>query len=182
MAHLTSMAVFFLVLLSACTPPGAPNQNEITTQESETGATADFRTATRDLVAFLRGDSEHHAVAMADSIQLVIAPEGGGLRREIRAEDLATRETWVIDGGGRAISIVPSQRDAEVELTVGRHRNCGEFPLETVAEDLADSPHVGVTLYYGRQSCLQTWNATFVYSPDATEPTLIAAVYDQWEW
>ena len=181
MRRLGSVAVVFLVL-SACTQPEVPNQKPMPTTENETDESASFQAATRDLVAFLGGDSQTHDVAMADSILLVVAPEGGGQRREIRAEDLATREAWVINDGEHPVSIVPPQRDAELELTVGRHRRCWDQPLETVAEDLAHAPHVGVTLYYARQSCLQTWNATFVYSPDELEPTLIAVVYDQWEW
>ena len=37
-------------------------------------------------------------------------------------------------------------------------------------------------LTYGTQSCLQTRNLTLVFDPDEKPPTLIAAVYDQWEW
>jgi hypothetical protein len=36
-------------------------------------------------------------------------------------------------------------------------------------------------LRYG-ESCLQTRNLTLVFDPNRTPPTLIAAVYDQWEW
>jgi hypothetical protein len=37
-------------------------------------------------------------------------------------------------------------------------------------------------LMYGRDSCLQTRNVTFVFDPNKKPPTLVAAVYDQWEW
>jgi hypothetical protein len=31
-------------------------------------------------------------------------------------------------------------------------------------------------------SCLQSWNLTLMFVADETSPTLLAAVYDQWEW
>jgi hypothetical protein len=60
--------------------------------------------------------------------------------------------------------------------------NCREYPLSSIYEELARFPHVGVMLAYGKDSCLQTRNFTLVFEPNQKPPTLIAAVYDQWEW
>jgi hypothetical protein len=32
------------------------------------------------------------------------------------------------------------------------------------------------------KSCLESWNATFVYDTTGGRTRLIAAIYDQWEW
>jgi hypothetical protein len=34
----------------------------------------------------------------------------------------------------------------------------------------------------GAQSCLQSWNATFVFDTAGGSPRLIGVIYDQWEW
>jgi hypothetical protein len=59
--------------------------------------------------------------------------------------------------------------------------NCREYPLSSRNGELAWFPHVGVMLAYGT-GCLQTRNLTLVFDPNEKPPTLIAAVYDQWEW
>jgi hypothetical protein len=65
----------------------------------------------------------------------------------------------------------------------GRHFNCHEYPLGSRFPHLATLPHVGVKLEPDRPaSCLESWNATFVFDTSAGRPQLIAAVYDQWEW
>jgi hypothetical protein len=60
--------------------------------------------------------------------------------------------------------------------------NCREYPLSSIHEELARYPHVGIRLAYGTDSCLQSRNFTLVFDPNEKPPTLIAAVYDQWEW
>jgi len=37
-------------------------------------------------------------------------------------------------------------------------------------------------LRYGTVSCVQSWNLTLVFDPKQKPPTVIAAVYDQYEW
>jgi hypothetical protein len=55
--------------------------------------------------------------------------------------------------------------------------------LASVAPELEGLPHVGTLLRPpDATSCLQSWNLTLVFAPDSDLPTLIAAVYDQWEW
>ncbi len=61
--------------------------------------------------------------------------------------------------------------------------NCAEYPLSSRFPELARLPHVGTKLEPGdASSCLQTWNLTLVFDPNQRPPTLVAAVYDQWEW
>ena len=64
----------------------------------------------------------------------------------------------------------------------GRHLKCLDYPLSATFPELARFPHVGTTLRYGTDSCLQTWNLTLVFDPDDRPLTLVAAVYDQFEW
>jgi hypothetical protein len=56
-------------------------------------------------------------------------------------------------------------------------------PLASRVPALAARPHVGVRLEPSTpKSCLETWNATFVFDTSAATPRLVAALYDQWEW
>jgi hypothetical protein len=65
----------------------------------------------------------------------------------------------------------------------GRHFKCLEYPLASLFPDLAKLPHVGVKLEPDNAgSCLQTWNATFVFDASTKPARLVGAVYDQWEW
>lgn len=66
-------------------------------------------------------------------------------------------------------------------MRVGRHLKCREYALSSVYPELARLPHVGIMLAFGA-GCLQAHNFTLVFDPDAQPPTLVAAVYDQWEW
>ena len=83
---------------------------------------------------------------------------------------------------GHSYSFVPHKAKAELETRVGRHLKCLEYPLSSIHPELARFPHVGTKLVYSTQSCLNTWNLTLVFDPDKKPLTLIAAVYDQWEW
>jgi hypothetical protein len=59
-----------------------------------------------------------------------------------------------------------------------------EYDLSSLYPELATLPHVGTMLTRAKanESCLQTWNLTLVFDSGATPPTLVAVVYDQWEW
>jgi hypothetical protein len=57
-----------------------------------------------------------------------------------------------------------------------------DYPLSATFPDLARLPHVGATLRYGADSCLQTWNLTLVFDARARPWKVVAAVYDQFEW
>ena len=63
----------------------------------------------------------------------------------------------------------------------GKHLNCFEYDLSSRADGVAHLPHVGTMLSSG-DSCLQSWNVTFLFDPEEEKPTLVGAVYDQWEW
>lgn len=82
-------------------------------------------------------------------------------------------------------SFVPHPRLTVLTTRVGRHLNCMEFALSSIAPELAALPHVGTMLSLPAaeyESCLNTWNVTLVFDSAAKPPTLVAAVYDQWEW
>jgi hypothetical protein len=140
------------------------------------------------VVAFLRGEAGFNRIRVADTVTLYLAPEAGGAPRTVPRERLRNPSNWVVRGPsprprrqGIGYSFVPSQGEAELTTRVGRHMKCREYSLSSINEELARFPHVGVMLAYGT-GCLQTWNFTLVFDPNEKPPTLIAAVYDQWEW
>lgn len=66
---------------------------------------------------------------------------------------------------------------------VGSHLNCRIYPLASRYEELARLPHVGTMLEPpDGDTCLETWSLTVVFDPAVRTPTMVAAVYDQWEW
>jgi hypothetical protein len=82
-----------------------------------------------------------------------------------------------------AYSFAPTRRTSELTTVVGRHLNCFDYALSTRFENLARLPHVGTMLLpKDFDSCLQSRNLTLVFDPKLKPPTLVAAVYDQWEW
>jgi hypothetical protein len=140
------------------------------------------------VVAFLRGEVGFDRIPVADTVTLYLAPEAGGAPRTVTRAMLRDPSNWMIRGPnprpgrqGIGYSFVPSEVKAELTTRVGRHLKCLEYPLSSIYEELARYPHVGVMLAYGT-GCLQTHNFTLVFDPVETPPTLIAAVYDQWEW
>lgn len=133
----------------------------------------------RHLLEFLRGDAPLREDALADSVTLYVAPEGGGEMLAVAGGELLRPAAWRVGSH----SLVPPAGLGDTRLTPGLHSRCQAAPLETTFPDLADYPHVGVRLARDEAaSCLQTWNATFVFDEDALAPRLIAVVYDQWEW
>jgi hypothetical protein len=141
------------------------------------------------VVAFLRGEANFDRIQVADTVTLYLAPEAGGAPRTVTREMLRDPSNWTIRGPslrpgrqGIGYSFVPSKGNAELTTRVGRHLNCRESPLSSIYKELAQFPHVGIMLAYGTDSCLQTRNFTLVFDPNEKPPTLIAAVYDQWEW
>jgi hypothetical protein len=139
--------------------------------------------ATRNLVGFLRGELPFDSRALADTVELRIAPEGGGAVSRVSRDSLRERSAWTVAGPARRFQLVPPATFSTVSTKVGRHFNCQEQDLATRAPDLASRPHVGVRLQpEGAQSCLQSWNATFVFDTAGGSPRLIAVLYDQWEW
>jgi hypothetical protein len=144
--------------------------------------------ATTTVLAFLRGEARLDRIRVADTVTLYLAPEAGGAPRTVTREMLRDPSNWTIRGPsprsgrqGIRYSFVPSKGTAELTTRVGRHLRCREYPLSSIYKELAQFPHVGVKLAYGT-GCLQTRNFTLVFNPNEKPPTLIAAVYDQWEW
>jgi hypothetical protein len=139
--------------------------------------------AAKQIIGFLRGEVGFDRIRLADTVTLYISPEGGGTRATFSREQLRDRSNWKVRGlSTYSFSFVPSKGRAELTTRVGRHLNCREYPLSWRYKELAQFPHVGTMLSYGRDSCLQTRNLTLVFDPNEKPPTLVAAVYDQWEW
>jgi hypothetical protein len=137
--------------------------------------------AARRVIGFLRGEVGFDRIRLADTVTLYVSPEGGGTRAAFTRKQLRDRSNWKVRGL-MMYSLVPPKRTAELTTRVGRHLNCREYPLSWIYKELARFPHVGTLLIYGRDSCLQTWSLTLVFDPNQKPPTLIAAVYDQFEW
>jgi hypothetical protein len=142
---------------------------------------AELDQAARRIVQFLRGEGRFEHIRLADTVTLYVSPEGGGTRAAFTRDQLRDRSNWKVRGL-LMYSFAPPGGTAELTTRVGRHLNCLERPLAWTFPDLARLPHVGTMLAYGTQSCLQTRNATFVFDPNRKPPTLVAAVYDQFEW
>jgi hypothetical protein len=147
----------------------------------------DLVEAARTIVAFLRGDADFDRIRVADTVSLYLAPEAGGTRRDVEGATLRNRSNWNVrspslpNAPGVAYSFVPMKGAAELTIRVGRHLKCLEYPLASLHKDLAEFPHAGTMLAYDT-GCLHTENLTLVFDPNRKPPTLIAAVYDQWEW
>jgi hypothetical protein len=143
---------------------------------------ADLDAQALRVVAFLNGQLPFDSLAIADSVTLYVAPEGGGGRVISTRAQLRERAAWSVPSGGRSFSFLPPSGLSVVTTRVGRHVNCQEYLLASRVPQLAEEPHVGVKLAPpNAESCLQSWNATFVFDR-ATPPRLVAVVYDQWEW
>jgi hypothetical protein len=144
--------------------------------------------AATEILGFLRGEVDFDRIRLADTVTLYLAPEAGGARRKVSREPLRDPSNWNVrtadmsHARGMAYSFVPTKGAAELTTRVGRHFRCRDYPLSSIFPELARLPHVGTRLTYGTDSCLQTRNLTLVFDPKQKPPTLIAAVYDQWEW
>jgi hypothetical protein len=144
--------------------------------------------AAKQVIGFLRGEVGFDRIRVADRVTLYLSPEAGSARKEVTRESLRDPSNWSIRTAdtryaqGMMYSFVPTKGPAELTTRVGRHFNCREYPLSSRFAELARLPHVGTRLMYGTNSCLQTRNLTLVFDPNQKPPTLVAAVYDQWEW
>ena len=139
--------------------------------------------AARQVLGFLRGTVAFDSLELADTVVLRVSPEGGGGRAAIARDGLDEPSRWVVRSGERSYSFVPPSALDSITTRPGRHFACVEQPLSSRFPELARLPHVGVKLEpVSGGSCLQTWNATFVFDSSARPPRLVAVVYDQWEW
>jgi len=136
------------------------------------------------VIRFLRGEVEFEQIRLDDTLTLYLGREEGGTRSDVARERLRDRSNWAVRSENlrHLYAFVPPARSAELTTLVGRHLNCHDYPLSATFPELARFPHVGTTLMYGTASCLQSWNLTLVFDPDAKPPMLVAAVYDQVEW
>lgn len=169
-------------------PPAAAG---VDTSSAAWARSADRRAALEraadDVVSFLAGGAKLDTLAIADTVELHLAPEGAGTSAtasvRLARDALRARDAWKIDGGGRSFSFVPPARLTKRTVRAGTHFDCREIPLASRAPGLSARPHVGVRLEPPEpKSCLETWNATFVFDTSAARPRLVAALYDQWEW
>lgn len=182
-------ALTFVVATSCADQPlGSTSEVSPASTPAPTGVhtEAELEEAAREIVSFLRGRSQLSSfrhTRFAQTVTLVLAPEGGGDQSEKGRDKLADIVNWKVHSESLDADyrFAPPDGNADVDVSVGRHRNCLEYEMSSRAEDFSDLPHVGVTLRYG-DGCLQTWNLSFVFDPSRRPPTLIAVVYDQWEW
>jgi hypothetical protein len=138
-----------------------------------------LRDEAEKIIAFLQGGAPLDADLLADTVTLYVAPEGGGAQLRASRQELQDPAAW----RAGAHSFMPPAALTQLTTYPGRHVNCYETPLATRYPQLADHPHIGTMLAPATAgSCLQTWNATFVFSNDPARPQLIAVVYDQFEW
>ena len=139
----------------------------------------------REIVGFLRGDVDFEKIRsrLADTVALYLTPEGGGAAVGYLREHLRAPSNWVIVSDHGTYSFVPPRQLTKLTVKEGRHFNCLEYSLASRFPALEGAVHVGVRLEPERRtSCLETWNATFIFDWSTGTPRLVAAVYDQWEW
>jgi hypothetical protein len=146
-------------------------------------AVAGLERAARQVVGFLRSEVPFDSLALTDTVELRVAPEGGNITNKVSRHALRDPSAWTIAGQGQRFPLVPPADYSTLSTRVGRHFNCHEQDLATRAPDLASRPHVGAHLRPdSARSCLQSWNATFVFDTVGGSPRLKAIFYDQWEW
>jgi hypothetical protein len=140
------------------------------------------------IIGFLRRDVDFDRIRLADTVTLYLGREVGAAPRAVKREILRDPSNWKVRmadmpyARGMEYSFVPPKRTAELTTQVGRHFRCLDYPLSSSFPELARLPHVGTQLRYGTDSCLQTRSLTLVFDPTRKPPTLVAAVYDQFEW
>lgn len=161
---------------------GAVTSSPYTQRKGIPFSSDDAENAAKAVVSFLRGESEFDPQLFADTVTLFVSPEGGSGSTRLSRDNLRRRSNWTV-ASTRRNSFVPPTSMRYMTTRYGAHFNCHEYPLATRYPVLAKLPHVGVKLEADKTgSCLQTWNATMVFSDSTKRPLLVAAVYDQWEW
>jgi hypothetical protein len=141
--------------------------------------------AAKEIVGFLRGDIDFEKVKrlLADTVVLYLTPEGGRTAVALIGEERRDPSRWVLVSNRGTYSFVPPPTLTKLTVKEGRHFNCHETSLGSRFPELAAASHVGVKLEPDKlTSCLQTWNATFIFDWSTGRPRVVAAVYDQWEW
>lgn len=141
--------------------------------------------AAMDLVGFLRGQVPFSRLRLADTVTLRLGIEEGGTMRRVARERLREPSAWSVKSlnGGFTYAFAPHPSLTSVETRVGRHVRCMDHDLTATDPELGALPHVGVVLSPPDfSSCLQTWNLTIVFDAALKPPTVVAVIYDQFEW
>jgi hypothetical protein len=168
---------------ASSSPPWPPDSTSLSPAQGTALAHA-----ARRMVRFLVGDATTlDTLALADTVELHLPPEGAGTSAGVSVKRprgaLRDRGAWRIQAGSASYSFVPPKGLTLNTARAGTHYNCREIPLASRAPSLASRPHVGVRLEPPEpKSCLDGWNATFVFDTTGARPRLVAALYDQWEW
>lgn len=184
-------AVYVAVILAACTP-----SDREATQARDTAAPpssesvpahqpGELVAAATDVVEFLRSDVPFSRLRLADTVTLRLGPEGGGTTRRVAREQLREPSEWAVTSESLRFTypFAPPPSLTSVESRVGRYMRCTDHDLSATDPELAALPHVGMVLSppnFG--SCLQTWNLTVVFDAELKPPTVVAVIYDQFEW
>ena len=142
----------------------------------------DLSVAGTRVIRFLQGRIPFDSVALADTVTLHVAPEGGGGSSVYAREQLRSPSNWRVTSGGRDFLFVPPREAGTLTTKTSRHLNCMEYDLASRSPELARLPHVGTKLEPREpKSCLESWSLTLVFD-SLEQPRLVAALYDQWEW
>lgn len=173
---ITSLVLAFL--LAAC----SEREGDTSAVPSTRAEASELEAAGRTVIRFLQGRVPFDSVAIADTVTLHVAPEGGGASTTYTREQLRDPSSWTVVSGGQSLKLVPPAANATLTTKTSRHFNCMEYDLASRSPELARLPHVGTKLQPAdAASCLQSWNLTLVFD-STTQPRLVAALYDQWEW
>lgn len=165
----------------ACGDGGPPRESAASGHASAPRAAA-LESAARTLIAFLQGRQVFPDTLLADTVNLQVAPDGGGGSVRAARGQLRDPSRWRVRSERATYGLAPPAGATRLTIKPGTHFDCFEQPLATRAPELARLPHVGAKLEPpDASSCLQVWNVTFVF--DSTPSLrLVAALYDQFEW
>jgi hypothetical protein len=187
----TWVAVLCWSLATACSDQRGPGEDSVAARDTAVAlsspdtstAAAELERAAQQVVGFLRAQVPFDSLALADTVELRIAPEGGGARRRVSRATLSNPAGWTVGEGARRVRLIPANGYSVTTTAVGRHYRCHVQDLAPVAPEWAERPHVGVRLQPDTAaSCLQSWNATLVFDTVGGRPRLSGVLYDQWEW
>lgn len=182
MGRVSGVAVVLVLLGAACARPVPQPAGEPPRAAHRPEELAD---AAARFVGFLQGRVGADEIRLADTVALHLASGGGGGQTRLPKEQLRNPASWVIPAarGTGTYRIAPPTGHSVLATRVGEHFNCHPAPLARVSGELARLPHVGTRLQPpAAESCLQSWNLTLVFDPVRRPATLVAVLYDQWEW
>lgn len=173
-----------LIVLTACTGSTSTEPEDGPATTALSAGDRRLVAAAKDVVSFLQGKLAFEEIETASSVTLGLSRAGGGTSKDVGRHLLRDRQNWHVQSpSGMDYSFLPPKQPGELVTRPGKHINCMEYDLASAVDGAAQLPHVGTMIKpEGSDSCLQAWNLTLVFDPKASTPTLIWAVYDQWEW